>query len=332
MNNPLRTPPGDRSGGGGDDSGSNGEGGGGGGGGEGAAGGGAAGGAAEGAAGGAAGGGGRGHHGRRVGVNALGENNLRGGADIQGGGDGEGESENMEGDEDEVQLSVLQVMLLRHFLSNQSEGDGVGDDGRGGDSGSNGEGGGEGGGGEGGGAAGGAARGAAEGAAGGGGRGHHGRRVGVNALGENNLRGGADIQGGGDGEGESENMEGDEDEVQLSVLQVMLLRHFLSNQSEGDGVGDDGRGGDGEAVDESDVNGGGSPLPSQPPQQLVPPHSPSADDRNEEEHFERRVDDWSGYENSGNFFLVLTLQKITGTLLVVVTLSSGQFELLLLYC
>lgn len=137
---------------------------------------------------------------------------------------------------------------------------------------------------------------------------------------------------GGDGEGGSGIREANEPPQQLSLIQVTLLIYFLPRQSEGDGVGDDGRGGDGEggseimemddpslvlpllwerfrqligdeAVDEGDrggggVNGGGSPLPSQPPQQLVPPHSPSADDRNEEEHFERRVDDWGGYVNS----------------------------------
>ena len=88
----------------------------------------------------------------------------------------------------------------------------------------------------------------------------------VNSLGENNHG------GGGDGEGRSEIMEGDE--------------------------GDPGGG----------VSGGGLPLPSL--QQLflfhcqprLPPHSPSAYDRDEEEGFERRVDDQGGNKNSGNFF------------------------------
>ena len=101
---------------------------------------------------------------------------------------------------------------------------------------------------------------------GGEGRGHHGGRVDVNSLGENNHG------GGGDGEGGSEIMEGDE--------------------------GDPGGG----------VSGGGLPLPSL--QQLflfhcqprLPPHSPSAYDRDEEEGFERRVDDQGGNKNSGNFF------------------------------
>ena len=141
----------------------------------------------------------------------------------------------------------------------------------------------------GGGAAAGAAGGAAEGAAGGGGRGHHGRRVGVNALGENNPREGADIQEGGDGKGESENMEGDEDDP-------------------GGGGDDDGGGGGGGG------SAGGSPLPSEPPpdllfQQLLlllgmspPLFPPPTNDGDEEEYYERRVDDQGVYENSCNFF------------------------------
>ncbi|RMX54539.1 hypothetical protein pdam_00004595 [Pocillopora damicornis] len=103
-----------------------------------------------------------------------------------------------------------------------------------------------------------------------------------------------------------------------------------NNNGGGDGREGDDRGGDDRGGDEGDPGGGGdddggcggggggcgegSPLPSQPPPPspflqllflplnplLFPPQPPSADDGDEEEDFERRVDYQGGNENSAS--------------------------------